>query len=91
VSGDNGVDSREEIIEQLKRIEQNQLKALEAQEKHLALAQAQLERSNQSIKESLDLQRVAVARQTQVRNIALPLIIVLMLLIGYLLIKWRMI
>jgi hypothetical protein len=89
--GGNGVDSRDEIIEQLKRIEQNQLKALEAQEKHLALAQAQLERSNQSIRESLELQRVAVARQTQVRNIALPLIVVLMLLIAYLLIKWRMI
>jgi hypothetical protein len=89
--GGNGVDSRDEIIEQLKRIEQNQLKALEAQEKHLALAQAQLERSNQSIREGLELQRVAVARQTQVRNIALPLIVVLMLLIAYLLIKWRMI
>ena len=78
-----------EIIELLKRIEQNQEKALQAQEKHLALAQAQLERSNQSINESIDLQRVAVARQTQVRNIALPLILVLLLLLGYLLIKWR--
>lgn len=79
-----------EIIELLKRIEQNQEKALQAQEKHLALAKAQLERSNQSIKESIDLQRVAVARQTQVRNIALPLILILLLLLGYLLIKWRM-
>ena len=78
-----------EIIELLKRIEQNQEKALQAQEKHLALAQAQLERSNQSINESIDLQRVAVARQTQVRNIALPLILILLLLLGYLLIKWR--
>ena len=78
-----------EIIELLKRIEQNQEKALHAQEKHLALAQAQLERSNQSINESIDLQRVAVARQTQVRNIALPLILILLLLLGYLLIKWR--
>ena len=78
-----------ELIELLKRIEQNQEKALQAQEKHLALAQAQLERSNQSINESIDLQRVAVARQTQVRNIALPLILILLLLLGYLLIKWR--
>jgi hypothetical protein len=77
------------IIELLERIEQNQLKALRAQEKHLAVAQAQLERSNQSIQESLALQRVAVARQAQVRNIALPLIVVLMLLLGYLLVKWR--
>jgi len=83
------VEQHAEIIELLKRIEQNQEKALQAQEKHLALAQAQLERSNQSINESIDLQRVAVARQTQVRNIALPLILVLLLLLGYLLIKWR--
>jgi len=83
------VEQHAEIIELLKRIERNQEKALQAQEKHLALAQAQLERSNQSINESIDLQRVAVARQTQVRNIALPLILVLLLLLGYLLIKWR--
>jgi len=52
-------------------------------------AQAQLERSRQSISESIELQRVAVARQAQVRNIALPLILVLLVLLGYLLIKWR--
>ena len=83
------MEQHNEIIELLKRIEQNQERGLQAQEKHLALAQAQLERSNQSIGESIDLQRVAVARQAQVRNIALPLIVVLLLLLGYLLVKWR--
>lgn len=83
------MERHDEIIELLKRIELNQEKALQAQEKHLALAQAQLDRSNQSIKESIELQRVAVARQAQVRNIALPLIVVLLVLLGYLLIKWR--
>jgi hypothetical protein len=83
------MEQREDIIELLKRIEQNQERALQAQEKHLALAQAQLERSNQSISESIELQRVAIARQAQVRNIALPLIIVLLILLGYLLVKWR--
>jgi hypothetical protein len=83
------VEQRDEIIELLKRIEQNQGKALQAQEKHLALAQTQLERSNQNIDESIKLQRLAVARQAQVRNIALPLILVLLLLLGYLLVKWR--
>ena len=78
-----------EIIELLERIEQNQAKALEAQERHLALAQAQLERSTQTVQESIALQRVAVARQAQVRNVALPLIAVLLLLLGYLLVKWR--
>jgi hypothetical protein len=83
------VEPNDEIIELLKRIEQNQERTLQAQEKHLALAQAQLERSSQTVRESIELQRVAVARQAQVRNIALPLILVLLLLLGYLLIKWR--
>jgi hypothetical protein len=83
------VEQHGRIIELLERIEQNQLKALQAQEKHVSIAQAQLERSNQNIQESLTLQREAVARQAQVRNIALPLIVVLMLLLGYLLVKWR--
>ena len=83
------MEQHDEIIESLKRIEKNQQKALQLQEKHLALAQAQLERSNKSINESIELQRVSVARQGQVRNIALPLILVLLLLLGYLLIKWR--
>jgi len=83
------VEQHDEILKLLKRIEQNQEKALRAQEEHLALAQAQLERSNKSVTESIELQRVAVARQAQVRNIALPLILVLLLLLGYLLVKWR--
>ena len=83
------MEQHDEILKLLKRIEQNQEKALRAQEEHLALAQAQLERSNKSVTESIELQRVAVARQAQVRNIALPLILVLLLLLGYLLVKWR--
>jgi hypothetical protein len=80
----------DQILELLRRIEQNQAKALQAQEQHLALAQAQLERSSKTIGESIELQRVTVARQAQIRNIALPLIAVLLLLLGYLLFKWRM-
>jgi hypothetical protein len=91
------VDRWDEITDLLRRIERNQEKALEAQEKalqahekQLGLAQAELERSKQSISESIKLQRVAVARQAQVRNIALPLIVVVLLLIGYLMVKYRM-
>ena len=83
------MEQHDQIIELLKRIEQNQEKALQAQEKHLALAQAQLERSNKSISESIELQRVSVKRQAEVRNIALPLILILLVLLGYLLVKWR--
>ena len=84
------MEQHDQIIELLKRIEQNQLQALQTQEKHLALAQAQLDRSNTTIKESIELQRVAVARQVQMRNFLLPLIVVLLLLLGYLMVRWRM-
>ena len=83
------MEQHDQIIELLTRIEQNQAKSLQAQEKHLALAQAQLERSNKSISESIELQRVSVARQAEVRNIALPLVAILLALLGYLLVKWR--
>ncbi len=41
------MNENEQVISLLTRIEENQRKALEAQEKHLAVAQAQLDRSNQ--------------------------------------------
>jgi len=79
----------DKIISLLTSMEENQRKALEAQEKHLALAQAQLDRSNQTIQESIELQRVAVARQRQALWLVLPLVGVLLLLLAYLLLKYR--
>jgi hypothetical protein len=81
----------DQVVALLQRIEGNQLKALEAQEQQLAYAKAQLERQEKAVSESLGLQRVAIARQAQVRNIALPLIVVVVVLLGYLLIKWRVV
>jgi len=72
----------------LTRIEENQRRALEAQEKHLAVAQAQLDRSNRTIQESIELQRSSVARQTQIIRFVLPIIGVLLALLGYLLFKY---
>lgn len=90
------MDRLDEIAALLGRIERNQEKALEAQEKamqvqekQLALTQAELDRSKQRIDQSIELQRVAVARQAQIRNIALPLILLLLFLIGYLMVKYR--
>ena len=88
------MDRRDEITDLLRRIEQNQQKSLEAQEKVLQahekqLAQAELERSSRRVGESIELQRLAVARQAQVRNIAVPLIVVVLFLIGYLMVKYR--
>jgi len=81
--------SDDRILELLGRIEENQRKALDAQQQHLQIAQAQLDRSNKTIQESIDLQRTAVARQVQITRIVLPLIGVLLVLLVYLLVKHR--
>jgi t-SNARE complex subunit (syntaxin) len=83
------MNENEQVISLLSRIEENQRKALEAQEKHLALAQTQLDRSNQTIQESVALQRTAVARQKQVLLFVVPLIGVLIVLLVYLLFRYR--
>jgi len=83
------MNENEQMNSLLRRIEENQRKALEAQEKHLALAQAQLDRSNQTIQESIELQRTAVARQKQALWVVLPLVGVLVLLLVYLLVRYR--
>ena len=78
-----------EMVELLRRIEANQERSLQAQEAHLTLAREQLAQSSQRVGESLELQRVAIARQAQVRNIVLPLIFVLLGLLVYVLVKWN--
>lgn len=83
------MEPHEQILDALRRIEANQTRALEAQQEHLALFKAQLERSQQVAAESVALQKVAVARQAQVSRIALPLILVLLGLLVYLLVRWR--
>lgn len=82
--------SGSEVVELLKRIEANQQRALVAQQEHLALARAQFERSERTINESVALQRVAVARQSQIRNVVLPVVALLIGLLLYLLFRWRM-
>ena len=79
------------IVEILERIEENQRKALETQQRQLEIAQAQLDRSNKTIQESIELQRVAVARQAKITRFVIPLIGILIILLVYLLFKWRII
>lgn len=78
----------EEIRTLLKQIAENQRTALEVQREHVDLAKAQLERSNRQINESLELQRTAVAKQTLLTRIVLPLIGVLSVLLAYLIVRW---
>lgn len=75
----------------LREILENQRATLKLQQEHLELARAQLERSNLAVAESIGLQRAAVARQSQVMKIVFPLIGVLLVLLGYLLVRWNVI
>ena len=79
-----------EIVEFLRRIEANQQQALAAQQEQLALVRSQMERSERTIAESVGLQRIAVARQSQVRNFVLPVVLLLVALLVYLMVRWRM-
>ena len=83
------MENHDEILEALKRIEANQVKALQVQQEHVAIARAQIERSERAISESVALQKVSVQRQAFAIKVALPLTILLLVLLGYLLIKWR--
>ncbi len=78
----------DDVTALLRRIEENQRQALDAQREQLDIAKAQLERSNQSIQESIELQRAAVAKQTQIAKFVLPVIGVLLALVVYLAVKW---
>lgn len=79
-----------EIVELLRQIESNQRQALAAQQEQVALVRAQMERSERTIAESMTLQKVAVARQSQIRNLTLPLVGLLLGLLVWLLVRWRM-
>ena len=82
--------SEREVVELLRRIEANQRQALAAQQEHVALAKAQYERSESTIQEGIVLQRVAVARQSQIRNVVFPVVVLLVVLLVWLLFRWRM-
>jgi hypothetical protein len=83
------MDENDRMIELLERIEENQRAALATQREHLQIAQAQLDRSNKTIQESIELQRKAVSRQAQVTVFVIPVVLVLLGLLGYLMLKWQ--
>ena len=77
----------EEAIAILKRMEQNQLKALEIQAEHLANVKAQMARTEATVQESIALQKSAVSRQAKVTNFVLPIILAALAYVGYLLFR----
>lgn len=77
----------QEALSLLKKIEQNQLKALELQAEHLATVKAQMQRAEVKMQESIALQKTAIARQAKALAVVLPIALVALLYAGYLLFR----
>jgi uncharacterized membrane protein YcjF (UPF0283 family) len=77
----------EEVLAILKRIEQNQLKALQIQSEQLAQSKAQIEKTEARVQESIELQKTAVSRQAKALNVVVPILLLAMLYVAYLLFR----
>ncbi len=77
-----------EVREILLEIRDNQLRAIENQEKHIALTQEQVERAKKQIEESIGLQRQAIEKTRSIMRIAIPGIIACIVAILYLVIRY---
>lgn len=77
----------EEVIAILRRIEQNQLKALQVQSEQLAQSKAQIEKTEARVQESIELQKIAVSRQAKALNVVVPILLLAMLYVAYLLFR----
>lgn len=78
------MNTNEELKQILIEIRNNQQKALQQQQEHLDIAKKQLERSNNQVSESIDLQKQAMARFKLISMIAIPIILLCIGLIIYL-------
>lgn len=67
----------------LQRMEQNQLESLAMQAEQLALVKAGMERTELKVQESIALQRVANARQARALNVLFPIILAVLVYLGY--------
>ena len=78
----------QDIKELLLEIRDNQRVALERQQQQLEVAREQMERAKVQIAESMKLQREAVERARTAGRVALPLLVVCLLLVGYLIVRY---
>lgn len=66
----------ERIVAALDRIEENQNKALQMQAEQLSMARMQMEKTDAKVKESLELQQLALRRQARALGFLVPAIAV---------------
>ena len=76
------------VIELLRDIRDQQAAMAANQERALELMRQQAQDTRERVAESIQLQKVGIARQRQVMVSALPLILLCLGLIGYLVLKY---
>lgn len=81
-------DQQREALEILREIRDRQREAVELLKAQRALVEEQLQKSRDSVQESIGLQRTALARQRQVTLIAVPGIVACLAAIAYLVIRY---
>jgi hypothetical protein len=82
--------SREvEIVQLLTDLRDGQREALARQREQLELARAEAERMRRIADESVALQRAAIERAKGIGRIVLPLIVLLIALVVWLIVKYR--
>lgn len=79
---------QDDIREILLEIRDNQLRAIENQEKHITLTREQVERAKRQIEESIGLQRQALEKTRVVTWIAVPGILLCVAAILYLVMNY---
>lgn len=78
----------DEIRNLLIEIRDNQKLSLQRQEEHLELARQQVDRASRQVTESIELQKLAIAKAKQVARIAIPGILFCIALIVYLVVRY---
>ena len=81
-------DEQREALEILREIRDRQREAVELLKAQRALVEEQLQKSRDSVQESIGLQKTALARQRQVTMLAIPGIIACLVAIAYLVIRY---
>ena len=77
-----------DIREILLEIRDNQLRAIENQEQHIALTREQVDRAKKQIEESIGLQRSAMEKARVVTRVVIPAIILCLIAIFYLVFRY---
>ncbi|HLY95850.1 MAG: hypothetical protein ACM3W8_02810 [Sideroxydans sp.] len=81
-------DSQQQILETLREIRDGQREMLALMNAQKALAEEQLQKSQQRVEESLGLQRLALQRQKSVTRLAIPAILACIAAIVYLVVRY---